>query len=255
MRRPARRGLKWIRPPITIAPLPTPQFDGRGEALVAFSTALAGVGAVLSMSVKIKICGITKGADATVAVEAGAHAVGFMFFKESRRYISFDGAREIIRDLPPFIAKVGVFVNAKADDVKRAIEETGIDSLQFHGEEPPEACRGFGVKTIKAFRIQGKDMLALMPRYDVDAWLLDAFVAGARGGTGVTFNWDLAVHARSLGTPIMLAGGLTPGNVKRAVEHVQPYAVDVSSGVESAPGKKDAALIAAFIENALEAEV
>ena len=190
-----------------------------------------------------------------MAVEAGAHAVGFMFFKESKRHISIDAAKEIIRDLPPFVSKVGVFVNAKKDEVRRAIEETGIDSLQFHGEEAPEACRGFGLKTIKAFRVQGKDMLALMPRYDVDAWLLDSFVAGARGGTGKTFDWDLAVHARSLGTPIMLAGGLTPQNVRQAVEHVQPYAVDVSSGVESAPGKKDAGLIATFIQNALEAEV
>ena len=94
-----------------------------------------------------------------------------------------------------------------------------------------------------------------MPRYDVDAWLLDSFVAGARGGTGVTFNWDLAVHARSLGTPIMLAGGLNPENVKRAIEHVQPYAVDVSSGVETAPGKKDPGLIAAFVENVRKAKV
>lgn len=207
------------------------------------------------MSVKIKICGITRPADAGVAVEAGAHAVGFMFFKDSRRHISFDAAREIIRDLPPFIAKVGVFVNAKADEVRRAIEQTGIDTLQFHGEEAPEACRGFGLKTIKAFRVQGKDMLALMPRYDVDSWLLDSFVAGTRGGTGMTFDWDLAVHARSLGTPIILAGGLTPKNVKDAIEHVQPYAVDVSSGVESSPGKKDPTLIAAFIANALEAEI
>jgi phosphoribosylanthranilate isomerase len=207
------------------------------------------------MSVKIKICGITQAAEAEVAVEAGANALGFMFFEGSRRNISVEKAHAIIRDLPPFVSKVGVFVNASADDIERAIEKTGIDTLQFHGEETPEACRGFGLKTIKAFRIQGKDMLALMPRYDVDAWLLDSFVAGARGGTGKTFNWDLAVHARSLGTPVMLAGGLTPQNVKRAIEHVQPYAVDVSSGVESAPGKKDPALIKAFIENALQAEI
>ena len=206
------------------------------------------------MPVKIQICGITKAADAVAAVDAGAHAVGFMFFEGSRRNISYDAAREIIRELPPFVSKVGVFVNASRDDVKRAIEQIGIDTLQFHGEEPPEACRGFGLKTVKAFRVQGKDMLALMPRYDVDAWLLDSFVTGARGGTGVTFNWDLAVHARSLGTPIMLAGGLTPENVKSAIEHVQPYAVDVSSGVESAPGKKDPALIAAFVENARKAK-
>ena len=207
------------------------------------------------MPVKIKICGITKAADAAAAVEAGAHAVGFMFFEGSRRNISPEAAREIIRDLPPFVSKVGVFVNATRDDVKRAIDQTGIDTLQFHGEEPPEACRGFGLKTVKAFRVQGKDMLALMPRYDVDAWLLDSFVAGARGGTGVTFNWDLAVHARSLGTPIMLAGGLNPDNVKQAIEHVQPYAVDVSSGVETAPGKKDPGLIAAFVENVRKAKV
>src|SRR5687768_5310089 len=111
-----------------------------------------------AMSVKIKICGITRAADAAVAIEAGAHAVGFMFFKESKRHIDFEAAKEIIRDLPPFVSKVGVFVNAKADEVRRAMEETGIDTLQFHGEEPPEACRGFGVKTIKAFRVQGKDM-------------------------------------------------------------------------------------------------
>jgi phosphoribosylanthranilate isomerase len=207
------------------------------------------------MPVKIKICGITRAADAVAAVEAGANAVGFMFFEGSRRNVSIDTAKEIIRDLPPFVSKVGVFVNGTREDVVKTIEKTGIDTLQFHGEEPPEACRGFGLKTIKAFRVQGKDMLALMPRYDVDAWLLDSFVAGARGGTGVSFNWDLAVHARSLGTPILLAGGLNPENVKRAIEHVQPYAVDVSSGVESAPGKKDSALIAAFIENARNAKV
>lgn len=207
------------------------------------------------MPVKIKICGITRAADAVAAVEAGAHAVGFMFFEGSRRNVSIDTAKEIIRDLPPFVSKVGVFVNATREDVVKTIEKTGIDTLQFHGEEPPEACRGFGLKTIKAFRVQGKDMLALMPRYDVDAWLLDSFVAGARGGTGVSFNWDLAVHARSLGTPIMLAGGLNPENVERAIQHVQPYGVDVSSGVESAPGKKDSALIAAFIENARNAKI
>src|SRR6185436_17959676 len=111
------------------------------------------------MPVKIKICGITNAADAVAAVDAGAHAIGFMFFEGSRRNISHDSAREIIRELPPFVSKVGVFVNAARDDVKRAIEQTGIDTLQFHGEEPPEACRGFGLKTIKAFRIQGKDML------------------------------------------------------------------------------------------------
>lgn len=202
------------------------------------------------MPVKIKVCGITNSADAIAAVEAGADALGFIFFEGSPRYVTPEKARAIIRELPPFVSKAGVFVNATPDKVGRTIEETGIDTLQFHGEEPPELCRGYNVKVIKAFRVQGKDMLALMPRYDVDAWLLDSFSAGARGGTGATFDWDLAVHACSLGTPVVLAGGLNPENIAAAIERVQPYAVDVSSGVESAPGQKDHAKIAAFINNA-----
>lgn len=206
------------------------------------------------MPIRVKICGITQAADAIAAVQAGASALGFMFFEGSSRNVTPQQAREIIRELPPFVSKVGVFVNATRDQIQRTIGETGIDTLQFHGDESPEACRGFGLKTLKAFRVQGKDMLQLMPRYDVDAWLLDSFVAGQRGGTGVTFNWDLAVHACSLGTPVILAGGLNPDNVERAVRQVQPYGIDVSSGVEAAPGKKDHALIAAFIERALNAE-
>jgi len=206
------------------------------------------------MPLKIKICGITNSADATAAVEAGANALGFMFFDQSPRHITSEAAKSIIRELPPFLAKVGVFVNPSRDEVMRIIDATGIDTLQFHGEEPPEACRGFGLKTVKAFRIQGKDMLALMPRYDVDAWLLDAFVPGQRGGTGKSFNWDLAVHACSLGTPVILAGGLNPNNVAAAVAQVQPYAIDVSSGVETAPGKKDSNLIQLFIQRARAVE-
>lgn len=206
------------------------------------------------MPVKIKVCGITNSADALAAVEAGADAVGFIFFEGSPRFVANEKARSIIRELPPFVAKVGVFVNATPDLVSRSIEETGIDTVQFHGEEPPELCRGFNVKVIKAFRVHGKDMLALMPRYDVDAWLLDSFVpGGARGGTGATFDWDLAVHACSLGTPVVLAGGLNPDNVAAAIDRVQPYGVDVSSGVEISPGKKDHSKIAAFISNARSA--
>src|SRR4051812_46446222 len=191
------------------------------------------------MPLKIKICGITNVADALAAVTAGADALGFMFFEGSSRYLPNDKIKAIIREVPPFVAKVGVFVNATREQVKKAIDETGIDTLQFHGDETAEACRGFGLKTIKAFRIQGKDMLQIMPRYDVDAWLLDSFVTGKKGGTGKTFDWDLAVHATSLGTPVILAGGLNPDNIARAVSQVQPFGVDVSSGVESAPGKKD----------------
>ena len=202
------------------------------------------------MPLKIKICGITNSTDAETAIEAGADALGFMFFKDSARYIEPEKARAIIREVPPFIAKVGVFVNTSRDEVLKTIEATGIDTLQFHGDELPEACRGFGLKTIKAFRVQGKDMLQIMPRYDVDAWLLDSFVAGERGGTGKTFNWDLAVHANSLGTKIILAGGLNPENVARAVAQVDPYGLDVCSGVEVSRGKKDPKLIATFIQRA-----
>jgi phosphoribosylanthranilate isomerase len=202
------------------------------------------------MRLRIKICGITNSADAETAVEAGVDALGFMFFKESARFITIEKAKSIIRQIPPFISKVGVFVNASRDEVLKTVEETGIDTLQFHGDEAPEACRGFGMKTIKAFRVTGKDMLQIMPRFDVDAWLLDSFVTGARGGTGKTFDWDLAVHANSLGTPVILAGGLTPDNVARAVAHVEPFAVDVCSGVEASKGKKDPKLIASFIQRA-----
>lgn len=206
------------------------------------------------MPLKVKICGITNVADAIAAVTLGADALGFMFFEGSSRHISNDKIKEIIRELPPFISKVGVFVNATRQQVDDAIEKTGIDTLQFHGDEPPEACRAFGLKTIKAFRVQGKDMLQIMPRYDVDAWLLDSFVTGKKGGTGKTFDWDLAVHATSLGTPVILAGGLNPENIARAVAQVQPFGVDVSSGVESGPGKKDHAKIANFIQRAREGE-
>jgi phosphoribosylanthranilate isomerase len=202
------------------------------------------------MPLKVKICGITNVADAIAAVTAGADALGFMFFEGSSRFLPKEKIKGIIRELPPFVAKVGVFVNATREQVESAIKETGIDTLQFHGDETPEACRGFGLKTIKAFRIQGKDMLQIMPRYDVDAWLLDSFVTGKKGGTGKTFDWDLAVHATSLGTPVILAGGLNPDNIARAVEQVQPFGVDVSSGVESAPGKKDHAKVAKFIQRA-----
>lgn len=208
------------------------------------------------MPVKIKVCGITNAADALAAIEAGADALGFIFYEGSQRFLNAEKARAIIREIPPFVSKVGVFVNNTPDHVSRVIEETGIDTVQFHGEEPPELCRGYSTKVIKAFRVQGKDMLALMPRYDVDAWLLDSFVqGGARGGTGTTFDWDLAVHACSLGTPVILAGGLNPENIAAAIERVQPYAVDVSSGVEISPGKKDHAKIAAFIANARSAGV
>ena len=143
--------------------------------------------------------------------------------------------------------RVGVFVDAEEDFVLRAIGEAGLTMLQFHGDEPPEFCTQFGLMSMKAFRIRDEKSLEELPKYQTDAYLLDAFSPEARGGTGEKFNWDLAVEAQKFGKPIFLAGGLTPENVAEAVRKVQPFGVDVSSGVESAPGKKDHAKVKAFI--------
>jgi len=202
------------------------------------------------MSVKVKICGITNASDAAVAVEAGADMLGFIFCESSPRRITPAAAAEIIRTLPPFVVKVGVFVNASEEMVVSAIADCGLNLLQFHGEESPEYCSQFGLMSMKAFRIRDADSLKALRQYPTDAWLLDAFSPDQCGGTGETFNWNLAVEAKALGRPIVLAGGLTPDNVAEAIRVVQPYAVDVSSGVESAPGRKDHAKVRAFIRAA-----
>lgn len=200
------------------------------------------------MSVKVKICGITSVADGVAAAEAGADMIGLMFYERSPRNISIATAAEISRALSPFIVKVGVFVNPTEDAVLRAISDCGVTLLQFHGEEPPEFCAQFGVMSMKAFRVRDADSLLALPNYSTDAYLLDAYSPDAHGGTGAKFNWDLAIEAKKLGKPIFLAGGLTPENVSAAVRQVQPFGVDVSSGVESTPGKKDHAKVQTFIK-------
>ena len=206
------------------------------------------------MSVKVKICGITNVEDALAAVEAGADALGFMFYSPSPRCVTRETVAQVIQQLPPFVAKVGVFVNPTVGEVRQAITECGLDTLQFHGEEAPEFCRQFQLKTLKAFRVQGPETLNVLPDYSAMAWLLDSFVAGTRGGTGNTFNWQIAAQAVKLGGRVILAGGLTPANASEAVRTVGPYGLDVSSGVESAPGKKDAAKVRAFIAAARSAK-
>lgn len=171
-----------------------------------------------------------------------------MFYEKSPRQVSLATAAEIARALPPFVVKVGVFVNAPEDLVVRAIGECGLNLLQFHGEESPKFCVQFGVMSMKAFRIRDTKSLEELPHYQTDAYLLDAYSPDARGGTGEKFNWNLAVEAKKFGRPIFLAGGLTPENVADAVRQVQPFGVDVSSGVESSPGKKDPARVRAFIQ-------
>ena len=203
--------------------------------------------AMTLMSVKVKICGITNASDALAAAEAGADALGFMFYEQSPRHVSIRQAAEIARELSPFIIKTGVFVDAPEDAVMRAIADCGLNLLQFHGNESPEYCTQFGLMSMKAFRIRDAESLKALQDYPTEAWLLDAFVADKLGGTGEKFNWELAIEAKKLGRPIFLAGGLTPANVAEAVRTVLPYAVDVSSGVETSPGKKDHAKVRDFI--------
>lgn len=205
---------------------------------------------VPAMSVIVKICGMTSHHDASAAAQAGADALGFVFYEKSARHVSIETAAAIIGAIPPGIVKVGVFVNPEEDLVLRAIGECGLNLLQFHGEETPEFCTQFGLMSMKAFRVRDADSLKALSSYRTDAWLLDAYSPAGRGGTGERFDWDLAKEARKLGRPIFLAGGLTPENVARAVEQCQPYGVDVSTGVEASPGKKDHAKVAAFIHAA-----
>lgn len=202
------------------------------------------------MSVKVKICGITSLEDAMGAAEAGADLLGFVFYERSPRCVSIEKAAGIIRQLPPFVVTVGLFVDAPEELVVRAAGQCALGLLQFHGEETPEYCRQFGLMSMKAFRISGPESLRRLEDYSTEAWLLDACVPGQLGGTGQTFNWDLAVEAVKLGRPVFLAGGLTPENVGEAVRLVRPYGVDVSSGVEAAPGRKDLAKVRAFVAEA-----
>lgn len=199
------------------------------------------------MSTKVKICGVTNVADALAAAEAGADMIGLNFYEGSPRHISVQTAVEIHRTLPPFVLRVGVFVNPPENLVLRALGDCGLSLLQFHGDETSEFCTQFGAMSLKAFRIQNATSLSALENYQTGAFLLDAHSKNGLGGTGETFNWDLAVEAQKFGKPIFLAGGLTPENVADAVRQVQPFAVDVSSGVESAPGKKDLAKVRAFI--------
>jgi phosphoribosylanthranilate isomerase len=206
------------------------------------------------MGTRVKICGITNPADAQTAVEAGADALGFNFYEQSPRHVLLKTAAEISKQLPLFVMRVGVFVNAPEDFVLRAIGECHLSLLQFHGDEPPEFCTQFGLMSMKAFRIHDAESLREIPNYPTDAYLLDAFSPVTLGGTGETFNWDLAIEAQKFGKPIFLAGGLTPENVAEAVRKVQPFGVDVSSGVEISPGKKDHQKVKDFIANTRHAD-
>ncbi|MCX5717237.1 MAG: phosphoribosylanthranilate isomerase [Nitrospirae bacterium] len=201
--------------------------------------------------VKVKICGITNLDDAMAAADFGVDALGFVFFKKSPRYISPANAKKIIKKLPPFISTVGVFVNEDKNTIKKTVSQAGIDIIQLHGEEPPNACKLPEHLVIKAIRVESIDNLEIISKYKdkVSAFLLDTYTLEVFGGTGQVFNWDIAVEAKQFGR-VILAGGLTPVNIEKAVRLVHPYAVDVSSGVEAEKGKKDHSKVKLFIERA-----
>jgi phosphoribosylanthranilate isomerase len=201
------------------------------------------------MQTKIKICGTTNLDDALLAVELGADALGFIFYPKSPRYVKVQDAANICNSLPPFVAKVGVFVDELEYEIEKALHECLLNALQFHGDEPPGFCQKFAAKSIKAIRVRDEESLRAAAEYDVDALLLDTYTDESRGGTGRTFDWSLAVRAKEfLSAPIILSGGLTTANVQEAVRKVRPYAVDVASGVEREPGKKDPEKLRRFIE-------
>lgn len=194
-----------------------------------------------------KICGITRVEDALAAVHAGADAIGLVFYPKSPRAVSLVQAQAIVRALPPFVTTVGLFVNKPRAELNALLAQIPLDVLQFHGDETPEDCSGHGRPWFKAVRVQAEtDLLAQMQVYqEAQAILLDTFVAGQPGGTGQIFDWSLI--PKHLPKPIILAGGLTADNVRQAIAEVQPYAVDVSGGVEHSKGIKDPEKMRAFI--------
>jgi len=196
--------------------------------------------------IKIKICGITNLDDALAAAGAGADALGFNFYKKSPRYIEPEKAAEIISQLPPLIMPVGVFVNEREEKIREIQALTCMQAIQLHGDESPEFCQRFGNRVIKACQVKDKESLKHMAHYRVGAFLLDSYHDSLRGGTGATFDWHLAVVAKTFGR-VILAGGLTPENVAEAVKLVQPYGVDVAGGVEKERGIKDHAKLKKFI--------
>ena len=200
--------------------------------------------------IRVKICGITNLEDAQAAVDAGADALGFVFYPPSPRHVSPVRAVQIIQTLPPFVTTVGLFVDVAIDTVNDAAIRCGLDRIQLHGRETPAFCRQVKQPVIKAFRIKSAESLARLSSYKVSAYLLDAYVEGALpGGTGASFAWELAARAKPYG-PVILAGGLTPANVETAIAQTCPYGVDVSTGVECAPGIKDHRKVREFIARA-----
>lgn len=199
------------------------------------------------MRTRVKICGITRKQDVAAATTAGADALGFVFYEPSPRFVAPELARELVNGVPPFVTATGLFVNPTAEFVKSVLAQVPLDLLQFHGDEPPELCSSFGVRWIKAVRVQARsDIEDAFERYrNASGLLVDAWDPHKYGGTGQSFNWSVIPGQRPL--PLILAGGLASDNVSRAVAQVRPWAVDVSGGVESSKGIKDVAKMTDFI--------
>jgi phosphoribosylanthranilate isomerase len=197
---------------------------------------------------RVKMCGITRSQDGLVAAEAGADAIGLVFYAKSPRNVGLDQAASIVRVLPPFVTTVALFVNPQPSEVEAVLRQVRPDVLQFHGEETPEFCRSFGVPYLKAARVRPQtDLLQFAAVYaDAQGLLLDAWSEAGHGGTGERFDWNMIPD--HLPKSVILAGGLSSANVRYAIGLVHPWAVDVSSGIEIAKGIKDAALIAAFMK-------
>jgi phosphoribosylanthranilate isomerase len=200
------------------------------------------------MPTRVKICGITRPEDGLAAARTGAHAIGLVFHPASPRYISVAQAQAIVVALPPLVSVVGLFVDAGRERIADVLAQVPLDLIQFHGAEPPDECRGYGRRYLKALHVRDGVALAAQAAeyHDAAGLLLDAFVPGVPGGSGRSFDW--AAVPIGLPRPLLLAGGLDAGNVAAAIRCVRPWAVDVSSGVESAPGIKDAGRIEAFMQ-------
>jgi len=203
---------------------------------------------------RVKICGITSVEDAAAAVEAGADALGFVFVPGTPRCLHPEVAARIVGALPPFVTPVGVFVDQPLEEVLRIAARCHLQAVQLHGSEPEEYSRRIPLRVIKALRVRDAESLRILPTYPAHAFLLDAFVEGQAGGTGTPISWDLAVRAKGH-APIILSGGLRPETVGPAVRRVRPYGVDVSSGVEASPGRKDHQKVREFIDAVRQADL
>jgi len=199
--------------------------------------------------VRVKVCGITNYQDASMAIELGADALGFIF-ASSPRQITPEKARDIIYAIPPFVQTVGVFVDEDPVKIRRTIHLCRLDLVQLHGDESPDLCRELMPCAIKALRLKDKSSLSAIKPYRgrVKAILLDTYMQGKRGGTGRTFDWDLAIKAKEFGIPTILSGGLNPDTISEAISLVKPFGVDVNSGIEESPGKKSPDLMGELME-------